>query len=293
MKIHQLSIFLENKPGHLDAACKALSVAGISILTLSLADTQQFGILRLIVKDWEKAKSVLEAKGFVVNVTEMVATEIMDEPGGLQRILAVVDTAGLNIEYMYAFAYRRENAAVLLFRFDKPDDAIRALKKAGIGVLGKVDLFESSGEACRVSSSTGGVKEPHKQAIKDNPRERMEDDAFAKTTGVRLLTVEPGTAEAELRIEPRHLNGVGVVHGGVLFTLADFAFASASNAYGPSALAIDGHIQFHRSGLPGDMLTATARETSRSRTLGRYEVTVHNQLNELLSSFFGTAYIKA
>ena len=76
MKIHQLSMFLENKPGRLSEPCRLLANAGINILTLSVADTQQFGILRLIVRDWEQAKEVLERSGCVVNVTEVVATEV-------------------------------------------------------------------------------------------------------------------------------------------------------------------------------------------------------------------------
>lgn len=141
MKIHQLSLFLENKPGHLKNACKALAGAGINILTLSLADTQQFGILRLIVKDWAKAKAVLEKAGCVVNVTEVVATEVADRPGGLAAVLEVIDSRGLNIEYMYAFTFRREDRAVLVFRFDDPDAAIKALGENGINVIGPSELF--------------------------------------------------------------------------------------------------------------------------------------------------------
>ncbi len=146
MKINQLSLFLENKPGHLRLACKALADAGVNILTLSLADTRQFGILRLIVRDWEKAKTVLEQAGCVVNITEVVATEVVDRPGGLADVLAIIDQAGLNIEYMYAFTFRKEDKAVLVFRFDDPDSAIKALQAKGINVISGVELYSRAGK---------------------------------------------------------------------------------------------------------------------------------------------------
>lgn len=142
MKIHQLSMFLENKPGRLSEPCRVLADADINILTLSLADTQQFGILRLIVRDWQEAKDVLEKSGAVVNVTEVVATEVEDKPGGLAIILETIEEAQLNIEYMYAFTFGTENKAVLVFRFDNPDAAIDVLQKRGINVIESVELFE-------------------------------------------------------------------------------------------------------------------------------------------------------
>ena len=146
MKIQQLSLFLENKPGHLSSICKTIATAGINIETLALADTKQFGILRLIVRDWEKAKDVLELAGFVVNVTEVVATEVDDRPGGMAEILDVLQAGKVNIEYMYAFTFRRSNRAVLVFRFDDADAAINLLKEKGRNVLAPVELFSNSGE---------------------------------------------------------------------------------------------------------------------------------------------------
>ncbi|MGC9328953.1 MAG: amino acid-binding protein [Candidatus Hinthialibacter sp.] len=142
MKIHQLSLFLENKAGQLTEPCSLLAEAGINILTLTLADTQQFGILRLIVKDWQKAKSILEEKGHVVNVTEVVAIEVTDRPGGLKEIVDVIDQGGLNIEYMYAFTFGRNKKAVLIFRFEDIDKAIDVLVKNNVNVIGSVDLYE-------------------------------------------------------------------------------------------------------------------------------------------------------
>lgn len=142
MKMKQLSMFLENKPGRLSEPCRLLADAGINILTLSVADTQQFGILRLIVPDWEQAKAVLEKEGFVVNVTDVVATEVEDQPGGLARILEIIESAGQNIEYMYAFTFRCEDKAVIVFRFDDNDVAVSALQEKGISVFDGVELYE-------------------------------------------------------------------------------------------------------------------------------------------------------
>ncbi len=142
MKITQLSVFLENKPGRLSVPCKTLAKAGLNILTLSLADTRQFGILRVILKDWQKAKEVLEAAGLVVNVTEVVAIEVDDRPGGLAQVLDVIEGAGMNLEYMYAFTFGSQGKAVLVFRFEDPDAAIKLLQAKGINVVGSVDLFD-------------------------------------------------------------------------------------------------------------------------------------------------------
>jgi hypothetical protein len=135
MKIQQLSLFSENKPGHLIAPCRLLAREGIDIRALSLADTQRFGILRMIVSDWQKAKSLLEAAGSVVKVTEVLAVEVPDRPGGLGDVLELFEGSGINIEYMYAFPFLRGEKAVLVFRFDQPDAAIETLQEAGISVL--------------------------------------------------------------------------------------------------------------------------------------------------------------
>jgi len=146
MKIRQISMFLENKPGRISEPCKVLAKNNINIVTLSLADTQQFGILRLIIQDWEKAKEVLEKEGFIVNITEVVATEVEDKPGGLAKILEVIENEGLNIEYMYAFTFRSGDKAVIVFRFDQPDLAIKALQAKGINVLDSVQLYEKANQ---------------------------------------------------------------------------------------------------------------------------------------------------
>jgi hypothetical protein len=140
MKIHQLSLFLENKPGEMVEPCRVLAEAGIGIHTLTLADTQQFGLLRLIVSDWEQGRAILEQAGYLVNVTEVVAVEVADRPGGLAELLELLEGSGNNIEYMYAFTFGREGKAVLIFRFDRPDAAIERLRAEGINVVEDFEL---------------------------------------------------------------------------------------------------------------------------------------------------------
>ena len=141
MKIQQISLFLENKPGHLNAICRTLAEAKINILTLSLADTMQFGIVRLIVKEWERAKIILEQAGYVANLREVVAVTVADRPGGMAELLDVIGKSGVNIEYMYAFTSHHGQEAVLVFRFDDPDKAIAALTAAGRSPIDVVSLF--------------------------------------------------------------------------------------------------------------------------------------------------------
>jgi hypothetical protein len=141
MKLQQLSLFLENRPGRLGAPLEAIAAEGINILTLSLADTEQFGILRLIVREWEQARRLLGQAGWVVNLTEVVAVDVLDRPGGLAAALKVIEGAGLNIEYMYAFSLRRADKAILIFRFEDPDRAVEVLQGAGLHVVDSEELF--------------------------------------------------------------------------------------------------------------------------------------------------------
>ena len=135
MKLEQISIFLENKPGGLSSVTKALRDAKINIRALSLADTSDFGILRLIVDDVSKAKEVLNDNGFAVGRTNVVAVEVPDIPGGLHSILDALTNEGVNVEYMYAFVERSGENAVIIFRFDATDSAIEILQRKGFNVL--------------------------------------------------------------------------------------------------------------------------------------------------------------
>ena len=127
MKLKQLSVFVENKPGSVSRPCKALTNDGINITTLTLADTKDFGILRFIIDDWQKAYDVLKEKNFAVSVNDVIALEVSDVPGGLSTVLEKLEERGLNVEYMYASVYGSNNRAVLVFRFDDTDSALEKL----------------------------------------------------------------------------------------------------------------------------------------------------------------------
>ena len=144
MQIRQISIFLENRPGQLSQMCRALADAGINIATLSLADTSDFGIVRLIVDDHEKARDVLLDGGHAVKVTQVVAVCVPDRPGGMAGVMTVLDEAGANIEYSYAFAFHRGEKAVLVFRFSDNEKAEAALAKAGYTTLAESQVLEAS-----------------------------------------------------------------------------------------------------------------------------------------------------
>jgi hypothetical protein len=142
MRIPQLSLVIANKPGHLIAPCKLLAEAGINLVTLALADQRESGILRLIVRDWQRAREVLEARGLAVTVTEVLAIEVRDQPGGLVGLLEIFERAGINVEYMYAFTERLGDCAVMVFCFNDLDAAIFALTGAGINPVSRVTLYE-------------------------------------------------------------------------------------------------------------------------------------------------------
>ena len=141
MKIRQLSVFLENRPGRLSALCRTLADAGVNLSTLTLAETGEFGLLRLITPDADKAKAVAEKAGYAVTMTEVVALQVPDRPGGLASVLKVLETANISVEYMYAFAMRTGGDAVMIFRFDDMDRAIAVLQAGGVAVFKAVDLF--------------------------------------------------------------------------------------------------------------------------------------------------------
>jgi hypothetical protein len=140
MKLKQVSVFLENRPGSLTIPCRLLAEAGINILTFALADTHQFGILRLVVGEPERARQVLEQGGCVVKLTEVVPVEVPDQPGGLDSVLRVIERDRINVEYVYAFTIKVEHKGVLVFRFSDPDQAIRLLQAAGVVVVSESDL---------------------------------------------------------------------------------------------------------------------------------------------------------
>ncbi len=135
MKVNQLSVFIENKSGRLADVTGSLATAQINIRALSVADAAEYGLLRLIVDDPERAKSHLTKEGFTVASTEVLAMEIPDKPGGLANIIGILAGANINIEYMYAFVGKSGENAIVVFRIEKADDAIKILQKNNIHIL--------------------------------------------------------------------------------------------------------------------------------------------------------------
>jgi hypothetical protein len=135
MRVEQIAVFLENKSGRLAEITHILAENKINIRALSVADTADFGILRLIVDKVELAKAVLKDNGFTVGKTSVIAVEVPDRTGGLASVLKTVEKAGLNVEYMYAFVNKSGQDAVLIFRFDEMDKAIGALQADGFKIL--------------------------------------------------------------------------------------------------------------------------------------------------------------
>lgn len=135
MRVEQIAVFLENKSGRLAEITRILADNAINIRALSVADTADFGILRLIVDKVDLAKEVLRAGGFTVGKTNVVAVEVPDRSGGLAGVLKAVNGAGLNVEYMYAFVNKSGANAVLIFRFDEMDKAIEVLQQNSFTLL--------------------------------------------------------------------------------------------------------------------------------------------------------------
>jgi len=135
MRVEQIAVFLENKSGRLAEITRILAENDINIRALSVADTADFGILRLIVDKADLAKETLRAGGFTVGKTNVVAVEVPDRAGGLANVLKVVNEAGLNVEYMYAFVNKSGADAVLIFRFDEMDQAIAVLTENNFVLL--------------------------------------------------------------------------------------------------------------------------------------------------------------
>ncbi|NLV37473.1 MAG: ACT domain-containing protein [Clostridiaceae bacterium] len=135
MFVEQISIFLENKSGRLAEVTKILGENHIDISALSIADTTDFGILRLIVNNPGKAVEILKENGFTVSSTNVIAVEVADKPGGLSKALEVLHDAKIGIEYMYAFVGKTEEDAKVLLRVDSPENAVKALEANGVKVL--------------------------------------------------------------------------------------------------------------------------------------------------------------
>jgi hypothetical protein len=141
MKVEQIAIFLENKSGRMAEITAILAQNGINIRAMSLADTADFGILRLIVNDTDNASQVLKDNGFTVGVTEVIVAEVSDKPGGLAEVLQIIKESELNIEYMYAFTQKSGETGLIIFRFDELETAIDTLMKADVRLLSSDEVY--------------------------------------------------------------------------------------------------------------------------------------------------------
>lgn len=141
MKVKQISVFLENKSGRLAQVTQLLADNDVNIRALSLADTADFGILRIIVNDMKKASDVLKAAGYTLGETDVVAVEVADKPGGLSSILSALWKAELDVEYMYAFVQSSGENAIMILRFDDSDKAIEVLKESNVRILSGEEVY--------------------------------------------------------------------------------------------------------------------------------------------------------
>ena len=140
MFAEQISIFIENKEGRLAEVTAILRDANVNIRALSLADTTDFGVLRLIVNDNDAAEHILKKEGFAVGRTKVLAVEVQDVPGGLNDILDPLCENEVNVEYMYAFANPKCKNAIMIFRFDDLDKALEILNEKNIKVINRQDI---------------------------------------------------------------------------------------------------------------------------------------------------------
>ena len=140
--VRQISVFVENKTNKLAEAMKLLKNSKINIRAMALADTKDFGILRLIVNDTEKTVDILKDASYAVTVTEIVAISIPDSPGQLSRVLDILGEKGVNLEYLYAFIGKSDKSVSFVIRVDDNDNAYAALTEAGIIQLTENDIAE-------------------------------------------------------------------------------------------------------------------------------------------------------
>ncbi|WP_409201028.1 ACT domain-containing protein [Methanobrevibacter sp. DSM 116169] len=142
MKVNQLSIFLENKKGKLYKALNVLSENNINIRALSLADTSEFGILRIVVDNPSKGEEILKKNNFVVKITKIIAIELDDTPGGLSSVLRVLDQNNINLEYLYAFTHERSEKAILLLHTDNIDNLINVLENNNVVMVSPEEIYD-------------------------------------------------------------------------------------------------------------------------------------------------------
>lgn len=140
MLVNQLSVFVENKPGRLLDILKALGDNNVDISALSVADTQEFGIARMIVCDANKAKEILKNLGVIVKVTDVIIIAVPDEPGALIKALEVLNSNNIVIEYLYAFSEKIDDKSIIVLRCDDDEKAVKTLKDSGVKIVSQDEL---------------------------------------------------------------------------------------------------------------------------------------------------------
>lgn len=145
MKVKQVSVFMENTPGRLAEVTKALGDAKVNILALTIAETGEFGVVRMIVDDWQNAVDVLRKKDFTTATTEVLAVEIPNVPGSLGKIIEAFYKKKINIEYVYAFVEHSRDNALIVMRFENPDQALKVLKENNVKVLSNEEVVNVAG----------------------------------------------------------------------------------------------------------------------------------------------------
>jgi len=142
MLVKQISVFLENKIGRLAEITELLGQNNINIRALAIADTTEFGILRLIVDDPQRAQNVLEKRGFAAKQTDVIVVKVADKPGGLARSLKILKESALNVEYLYAFVKQSGENALVVFRVEKTDEALKVLQQSGVEILKPEEIYK-------------------------------------------------------------------------------------------------------------------------------------------------------
>jgi hypothetical protein len=142
MKINQISVFLENRKGRLHDVCALLGKGNVNIRALNVAESDDFGVLRMVVDKPQEALNLLKGSGFTANFSEIIAVEVDDQPGGLAHVLEILSENNVNIEYMYGFVEKASDKALLVFRFENPDKAIEILSKHKIKIIKKDQIVK-------------------------------------------------------------------------------------------------------------------------------------------------------
>ena len=140
--IKQISVFVENKKGRLAKITDVLGEGGVDLIALSIADTTNFGIMRCIVSEPEKAIAMLKSHGFTASTTDVLVAEVTDKPGGLAKVLTLLDQADISVEYLYSFVRTPNENALILFRVEDIEKAAEVLKEGGVKLLSEQDIYQ-------------------------------------------------------------------------------------------------------------------------------------------------------